>query len=204
MWGVGQRMKSNLNQIGIRTIGDLAHTSIDLLQRKFGVMGQQLHYHSLGIDLSPVMADLRDEIKVVMYELTDMLASKLRRYQVAATTVSISLRYSYVEDTPSFGKSKTLYGSTNLSIQLYKACLELLKEDRSPSSRIRHISNLIDETAIQVDLFDAEYHEKLRRLGRVTDRIIAKFGPTSILRATSITGAGILLDRAFKIGGHYE
>ncbi|WP_443146863.1 DinB/UmuC family translesion DNA polymerase [Paenibacillus shenyangensis] len=73
---------------------------------------------------------------------------------------------------------------------------------------IRHIgisvSNLVDESAVQLDLFDATFHEQLRRLSLTTDRIQLKHGAAAILRAISLTEAGIALNRSHKIGGHYE
>ena len=55
IWGIGPRLAKHLHQMGIRTLGHLAHTPRDILTKKFGVIGHQLYYHAWGIDLSPVM-----------------------------------------------------------------------------------------------------------------------------------------------------
>lgn len=46
MWGIGGRMERNLNLIGISTVGQLAKFPLELLEKKFGIMGNQLYYLS--------------------------------------------------------------------------------------------------------------------------------------------------------------
>lgn len=41
MWGIGGRMKRNLNRMGISTVGQLAKFPLELLEKKFGIMGNQ-------------------------------------------------------------------------------------------------------------------------------------------------------------------
>ncbi len=225
IWGIGRRMQLNLNRMAIFTLGDIAKAPLRILSKRFGIIGEQMYYHAWGIDHSPVIVDplaearkgfshgitlvrdyYQDEAAVVIYELTDMLARKLRQARAAAFTVSLSLRFSKREDTPSFSKSTSLYSATNLSKTLYLACMELLSH--STDAPIRHISvgvtNMVHQDAIQVDLFDGIYHQKLYRLGLATDQIINDHGMSAIMRAASLTSAGTWLDRALKLGGHYE
>jgi DNA polymerase IV (archaeal DinB-like DNA polymerase) len=55
--GVGPKTESNLNELGIETIGDLASTSPEMLTRLFGVWGTRLHEFANGIDNSEVMEE---------------------------------------------------------------------------------------------------------------------------------------------------
>jgi DNA polymerase V len=57
VWGIGKRLEKKLNAMNIYTLGELAHYPLDLLRKKFGVIGEQLHWHAHGIDLSPVTYD---------------------------------------------------------------------------------------------------------------------------------------------------
>lgn len=58
IWGIGSRMKNNLNRLGITTFGQIAKFTLHHLKKKhFGVMGEQLYWHTWGIDLSPVYGD---------------------------------------------------------------------------------------------------------------------------------------------------
>ena len=52
--GVGPRMLRNMRALGIERVGDLARAPVQVLQKRFGVMGRILHLAAQGIDHSPV------------------------------------------------------------------------------------------------------------------------------------------------------
>ncbi|WP_426452804.1 DNA polymerase thumb domain-containing protein [Paenibacillus sp. S-38] len=52
VWGIGSRMERNLNCMGAYNLGDLARMPVERLRKRFGIMGDQLHNHAHGIDLS--------------------------------------------------------------------------------------------------------------------------------------------------------
>lgn len=54
MWGIGSQTEIKLNALGIHSIGDLANYSRKDLEKRLGVMGSQLWYHSWGGDYSQV------------------------------------------------------------------------------------------------------------------------------------------------------
>ena len=54
MWGIGRRVEKTLNRMGIFTVGQLANYPLELLEKKFGIMGNQLYHHAWGIDLSEI------------------------------------------------------------------------------------------------------------------------------------------------------
>src|SRR5690554_5282677 len=60
MWGIGHRMESHLNKFGLFTIGDIANYPKEKLKRRFRVLGEELWYHTHGIDLS----DIKDKDKL--------------------------------------------------------------------------------------------------------------------------------------------
>jgi len=64
------------------------------------------------------------------------------------------------------------------------------------------LTGLVSAEEYQVDLF--RDRESEIRLDRTMDAIKNRYGPASIMRATSITPAGLARDRAAKIGGHYK
>lgn len=225
VWGIGTRMQKRLNSIGIYRLGDIAKAPLPNLKRQFGVMGEQLYMHAWGVDLSPVFVDpladfskrigsgitlMRDyskqEARTVIIELTDHLTAKLRRYKVAAYTVTLSLRYSHNVSLRSCHKAHTMYAANNLTSPFLDVLEKLL--EKGTDAPIRHIgisfTNLVDESAIQLDLFDRERHMQQLRLSRTVDYITQKYGSNAIYRALSITAAGTWLDRGHKIGGHYE
>lgn len=48
MWGIGRRLERTLNNMGIFSVGQLANYDLEKLEKKFGVMGNQLYYHAWG------------------------------------------------------------------------------------------------------------------------------------------------------------
>lgn len=110
--GCGPKTAAALNEDGIRTIGDLAGTQPDDLERRFGAHGRWLHQLAQGIDPRPVVADhgprksrgnettfLRDEARPerVLKLAADLLEETLdvhdRRDRRAFTTLTVKVRY---------------------------------------------------------------------------------------------------------------
>ena len=67
LW-VGKKTERKLNEMGIKTIGDLATSDVSVLVERFGTMGAQYHLFAQGIDESEVVE--RGEIKSVGREIT--------------------------------------------------------------------------------------------------------------------------------------
>src|SRR5699024_1275837 len=113
IWGIGSRMKDNLNRMGIVTLGQLAQYDLRILKKRFGVMGEQLYWHAWGIDLSPVFGNfikteqkgfvhgialLRDytaaEISTCILDLCEEACRRARKAGKAGKTVHLGIRYS--------------------------------------------------------------------------------------------------------------
>lgn len=223
MWGIGRRVEKTLNGMGIFTVGQLARYDLAKLEKKFGIMGNQLYHHAWGIDLSeigaPIMAGqisfgksqilLRDykeekEIKHVVLEMCEEVARRARSHRKAGRTISFGLGYSQDEFGGGFYRSRTVDQPTNITMDLYRVCLELFDENYEGKT-VRQISislgNITDDCEMQLSLFDSDGWKK-RELGYTVDRIRSKFGGGALLRAVSYTGAGTAKHRATLVGGH--
>lgn len=223
MWGIGRRLEKTLNGMGIFSVGQLAAYKLELLEKKFGIMGNQLYHHAWGIDLSeigaPIMAGqvsfgksqilLRDykekkEIKQVMLEICEEVARRARTHRKAGRTVSLGVGYSKDEWGGGFQRSRTIGEPTNITMDLYEVCLALFEENYAGNT-VRSISvalsNLSDDREIQLSLFDLSRWKK-RELGYTVDGIRRKFGSRSLLRAISYTEAGTAVQRSGLLGGH--
>ncbi len=62
---------------------------------------------------------------------------------------------------------------------------------------------LEDERSMQLSLFD-ERNWRNRELGETMDALRHKYGSNAILRAVSYTEAGMAVERAKLIGGHFR
>ncbi|KAB2952305.1 DNA polymerase IV [Heliorestis acidaminivorans] len=220
MFMVGSRMESHFRNMGLMTIGDLAHYPLHYLTKRFGLRGEIYHHLAWGRDHSPVSAHSlekpkgighsitlpkdyyrREEIETVLLELTDQVCSRARRLQKAGRTITVSLR-SY-DLRRGFHRQSSLPAPSNLSEQVFSR-VQLLFHRHWNGLPVRSLSvgidNLVDDHTLQQELFvDWDQQD---RLHRAIDDLRARFGSTAILRGSSLTTAGVARDRAKKIGGH--
>ncbi|MGG2066926.1 DNA polymerase thumb domain-containing protein [Bacillus sp. S14(2024)] len=222
-WGISSKTEAKLNRKGIHTIGDLAHYPIKYLKESFGIIGEELHLHSNGIDFSLIsekyipnetsigksqilMRDYTiDEVPPVLLEHTEEVCYRLRRKRKLARTIQFSISYS--KDYPGgFKKACTLERPTNLTLDIYRVCFMFLKQLHT-GEPIRTISialtNLVNEGEEQISLFDdIQMREREIILARTMDEIRTRFGKNSILRGVSYTSAATGRYRNTLIGGH--
>lgn len=225
MWGIGSRLERTLNNMGIFSVGDLAHTPLERLETKFGVMGNQLYHHAHGIDLSDLGAPLiegqisygkgqilyrdytkREDILAVILEMCEDVALRAREAGKAGRTVHLSIGYSKNSLGGGFGRSRSMHEATNDTMAIYRLCKKLLDEfrDGRPVRRIAiSLANLENEYAMQLSFFD-EHKWRNRQLGKAMDSLRKKYGSTAVLRAVSYTDAGTAVHRSQLIGGHYK
>lgn len=222
IWGIGCKMKQNLNRMGIETLGELARYDFHHLKKRFGIIGEQLYWHAWGIDLSPIYGNftrteqkgfghgislLRDyskkEITTCILDLCEEACRRARTADLAGKTIHLGISYSK-ETSGGFSRSKTIPSPTNITLDMYEVCMQLFNQFYDGKSSIRHVyvtlGNLSGKQETQLSLLEDSL--KKNDIGYVMDAIRDKYGSASILRASSYTDAGILLERSKKIGGH--
>lgn len=224
LFGVGSRMNRHLNNMGIRTIGQLAGFPVDRLKKKWGIPGQIIWMTANGIDYSPVKPDTHDrqkaighhmtlprdytseqEIKVVLLELCEEVTRRARRKGYMGETVAVGCRGADFDMPAGFYRQEKLQEPTNHTMDIYKAACRLFDAfwDRLPIRSIGvTLSQLQPDHIYQLTLFEDK--EKKRKLGYVMDAIREKYGSAAVVRAVSLTEAGQALERSRKIGGHYK
>lgn len=223
IWGIGSRTKHHLNRMGIITLGQLANYKLEHLKKRFGVMGEQMYWHAWGIDLSPVYGNfvkneqkgfghgislLRDyskeEIQICILDLCEEVCRRARTANKVGKTIHLGISYAK-ETGGGFSRSKSVDLPTNITMDVYHVCMHIFNQFYDGQSMMRRVyvtlGNLSDKEETQLDLF--ENRPKKNDIGYVMDAIRSKFGSTAILRASSYTEAGIILERSKKIGGHY-
>lgn len=223
IWGIGTNLEQRLNALGIYTIGDLAHADIQLLQKKFGVIGKQLHAHAWGIDYADLHEPFhaknisfskgqvllkdyhkKEAIQTVILEMCEDIAKRLRDQNFATRTISLSLSYSKKTATTGFHRSKTLPNPTNDTMEIYQACCQLFHRyyDALPVRKLTiHVANITQNSGVQLDLFD-QHRLKRFTLAKTVDQLRDRLGPNAVLRAVSYTDAGTARKRSELIGGH--
>ena len=221
-WGINKRTEKKLNKRGIFTIGDLAKYPYHYLKRDFGVLGTDMHLHANGIDQSKVrekykvtnpsicksqilMRDYQfEESKVVMQELIEDVASRLRAEKKLARTIHFSFGYA---EGGGIHKQYTLEDPTNLERDIFKVINYFANRlcDKKALYRTLSVSltQFIKESDRQLNLFIDEYERKKdEKLAKTIDHLHLKYGKGIVSKATSYTEAGTKHGRLGLMAGH--
>lgn len=225
MWGIGRNMERNLNALGIEKIEDLAKYDVNKLKKKFGVIGEELYYHTHGIDMSLIQEKLRlkpasksygigqtlfedyyePEIYQIIREMVDDVCRRLRVSKKKATTIHFGLGYS--KDTGGgFARQMQLPQPSSNESHIFQLCLKIMKKfyNESPIRIVRvSVTGLIDDHDYQVNIFeDIETVMKEKEVFHAVDVIKERFGKNSINRASSELKSSTIKARNEMIGGH--
>ena len=227
MWGIGSRMERRLNLLGLMKIGDIANYDVNDLKKKFGVLGEELYYHTHGIDMSMIKDKglLRSkpksfgisqvlfrnydssEITTIILEMVDDVTSRLRLARKRAKTVALTIGYSR-EYESGFSRRVTLEYPTHNESIIYKTCLDLfdLYYEGYPIRTVSVSLSNFDETNIhQLSIFDDEEVEieEEFKVKRSIDKIKNKYGKNAVLRGSSLEDHSTAKSRNKQIGGHH-
>jgi DNA polymerase V len=221
MWGIGRNLEKTLNEMGLFSIGDIANYDLAKLTKKLGVIGQELYQHSHGIDMSQIkqpysikshnysigqtlFEDYYYDILPVLLEQIEELAMRIRIKRKMGKTIHLSMGYSRDTGGGGFSRQITLDEPTNLTNEIYEACVHLFHKyyDGSPIRKLTiSMGQLSDDWNTQLNLFEDRVKEK--KLAYSVDQIRNKYGKSSILRGVSYLDKSTALRRAKLIGGHY-
>lgn len=204
MFFVGKASADKLRRVGIKTIGDIAQSSPETLTALLGKTGEMLWQNANGLDTSPVARfDEHEQIKSVgngatfkrnlyteddiltaVTALSDTVSSRLRKHGMKAAGVKVDIK------DPSFNvisRQKQLFSPTNLSTELAKAAMEIIKSAWKIGQPIRLITvtgiNLTDEICDeQLSMFSlgSDEHDRSEKLGHAMDEVRKKYGSAAI------------------------
>jgi DNA polymerase-4 len=201
LWGVGKVSNRDLAEIGVHTIGDLRRLPEALLVSRFARTAAHWARLARGIDDRRVVPD-RDAksishettfatdigdaevLKSWLLELTEQVATRLRRQDLRAKTVLIKVRYA---DFHTVTRSESLDAPGNLTRELYVTAARLLQAQLARSPRpVRLLgmgaSALTTGAHVQGQLFETEDREQQRRIDTVVDSIKSRFGNRALRR----------------------
>jgi len=202
---VGAATERKLKQMGIYTIGDLAHTEEQLLRRKLGKHGQTIWHYANGRNadlVTPEPAENKgygnavttprdvtdyDYAYQVLLSLCETVAMRMRKDGKCGSCVTVHLRnHAFVYCT----HQKMLHGATNITSELFAAACEVFHEAWDGQTPLRQlgvqVSRLSREPYQQYDLFSGispERYEKKLRLDEAVDALRDKYGEDVIRRA---------------------
>lgn len=227
-WGIGKRTQKNLARLGIHSIKALAQANPDELKQRMGVIGVQLYCHANGIDESTLQKQpyspknrsitnsttlpktyvQKEKILLVLSELAEQVATRLRRMNQEARTVSLDVGYAFDEQKKGIHTTKKI-DPTNQTKALVTTVRSLFLE-RYEKGGVRRLGvsygGLIAQPYHKISLFDEEENyakqEKEARLEEVIDSIRQRYGFTKLLKASALTKDSRVIKRSQQIGGH--
>jgi DNA polymerase-4 len=201
LWGVGPRTRRSLQDLGIRTIGDLAATERRKLVRRFGLHGEHLHDLAHGPDERKVVPDweaksysheqtfARDQtdselLEGILLDQALRVSRRLRRDGVSGNVVQMKLRY---HDFSTLTRRVTLEAPTADADEIYRVACHLFGEtwNRDPVRLIGvGVSGIQPSAQESLDLFSSEdAQDRRRKLVETIDRIEDRFGRGKVIRA---------------------
>lgn len=206
---VGRATQNKLRSIGITTIGHLATTDVNILERKFGKIGRMLWMFANGLDNSPVSnigaksmiksignstTTPRDlitdtDVKITLYALCESVAERLRDHGFRCKTVQITLRDN---ELYSFERQAKLPVPTCTAQDIFDTAFKLYKRNHDKNKPLRSLAvracDLIYQENIQLSLFpDRVARQRQENLEDTIDRIRDRFGHFSIQRGIMLT-----------------
>jgi len=208
LWGIGKRTQEALDELGIRTSGDLAARPREELKRHFGKQGEDLCDLAHGRDDRPVETageaksighentfehDTRDPrlVASTLMELCEGVAFRLRRAGLRGHTVTTKIRF---EDFTTLTRATTVESPVETAARIYQIASANLERVAVKGHKIRLIGVSVsgfDARPRQLTLFgeqriDAESDEKQRLLADAIDHIKARFGHDALHHGTTL------------------
>ena len=204
LYGIGERTAEKLEKLNIHTLGQLAKADQQKLSEAFGVLGPALILAANGIDHSPVNPQQEpsksightttlphdftelEHIRRVFLNLADQVSRRLRKQNLVAGTIQITIRNPSMK---TITRSTTLQTPTETADEIYEHACRLFKKHWIIGKPVRLLGITLQnlqskqDSAIQLDLFDYHDQSKKEQLNQTIDRIRDKFGESALLTA---------------------
>lgn len=204
MHGVGKKTAEKLRKVNIHTIGDIAKANEILLKGVLGINGVRLKERANGIDPRKVDPDAvsdfksignsttlprdvanQQELLAVLDSLAGTVSGRLRRKEVKALSISVTIRY---KDRRTITRSKKLINPVSSYEEIFLQAKDIfLKNWNGEKVRLLGITgnDLVEEENAfkQLDLFTYEQDAEKEPLIRAVEHLKEKFGSDIIEEA---------------------
>ncbi len=205
LWGVGSATAEKLHGLGITTVGQLAELEAATAERLLGrAAGSHLHALARLRDPRPVDTTRRrasigsqralgsrprspGELDLILTQIVDRLARRLRDGDRVCRTVVLRLRYG---DFAKATRSRTVHSGSDRTAVLLAVARELLASahediaDRGITLIGVSLSHLARADSLTPEL-PIDWNDQAR-LDTVLDAVRDRFGATSVARATQL------------------
>ncbi len=200
---VGRRTAPRLQQMGIRTIGDLAKFPLPLLEKEFKSYGKMMHAYANGIDDSPVVPEWKaEEIKSIgnstttsfdvtdretaykiLLALSETVSMRLRGHKCCALEIAVTLKSA---DFKVYSHQKQLMNAVDCTNAVYETAKEIFDEAwKKEPLRLLGVraGKLCTEECVQLSILE-EGWSKQKKADAAMDALRLKYGKNTVRRST--------------------
>lgn len=218
---VGRHTTEKLLKINVRTIGDLAATDVDYINRYLGKGGLMLWEYANGLDDAEVAEsgykripksvgnstttseDMTSDrqIERTLHMLSESVAERLRKHSLKGSVVQITVRD---RDLGIYEKQRILYKATDDAKDIYEAAKALFVGSYDWNKGVRSIgvrcTKLVRADAgEQLSIFtDAGRTERDSRLNKAIDDINRRYG-SGVIKSAAEADSAYNRNKAAKI-----
>ena len=209
LYGVGPSTQSLLQRFGLVTVGDVAHTPLDTLQRAVGVhLGRMLHELAWGTDRGELVTragphepersmgadetfardtDERDVVVRELLRLSARVAGRMRAAGVAGRTITLKVRFA---DFTTITRSRTLPEATDVTVEIHGAVTRLYDALALQRARLRlvgvRVEGLVPRTTVHHQFALGEPERGWAEADRAVDRAARRFGSAAVRPASLV------------------
>ncbi len=200
LWGVGPKSRTRVEELGFKTIGDVAGAEKKMLIKQLGSRGEHIWDLANAIDDREVIPDHdiksvgnertlekdirgRQQIRPILVRLAEKVARRLRKKKLKAGGVRVKLK------TASFKlitRQASIQPPSNSTKELLVVADRLLSQfDLNVPMRLVGIAgfDLVEGDApVQQELFVNKKRERNQKLDRTLDNIMERFGNDAVKR----------------------
>jgi DNA polymerase-4 len=204
LFGIGHKSAIKLEQLNIKTIGDLAHTDVKKLYPYFKNMAPSMIEWANGIDNTSVISESNDlkgigneitidhdvinhqELENYLVDLADYVSMRLRKENKYATVICVNIKDNRFKRS---SHQHTIPNPTNNTDEIL-TCAKMTLKEMYPLEPIRliglRLTGLRDNQIYQVSLFDDDNKNKTNEvLDDTIDNLKDKYGLNIIKKAST-------------------
>jgi DNA polymerase-4 len=196
--GVGPQTESQLMDLNLRIIRDVAAMKMEQLTLAFGRLGFTLYQHARGIDRTPVYpmravpaveessvlpedSNDIDLLKRVLREVCERASRRLREREKRAGRMELSVRY---EDHREARRQLKIAPPVQSSTVLYARALTVFNLVLTRRTRVRSMQLRLTDLSsgsVQMELFADPVPERRAKLDRACDILRKRYGDKAIV-----------------------